>query len=457
MNASWFANVIASANETLTDRRLFFRHAAGLLVFGAVLRLAYLFYTGFTVPTSEAFNVAAAFAARGELADAWGPGTGPTAHLSPGMPLLVGEVYRWLGVGTPAAESLLACISLAFITVTILSLDAAFKRLGVAPLARFGAIGLLCLLPLNMFLEMKGFRYWEGALAAAGIAVCLAGALRMDGGQRRPSWLNLGVLAFGAGVLSLFSEAAALACYAMIGWLALRRRGSLGFLAVTALSAVLLCALSYPWALRNEAAFGEKVWTRTAFGMNLAIGFHDKAISPADPLKVYSDRMVEVSPFSNPSALAALQNAGGEAAYNRLWTARTEAWIGQHPLAALKIAARHIWEFYMQPRWMWWPDKGPVAIREALLRAFTVLGFAGLATALACRDWRYIYVAAALVLPMIPYVLGQPLGRYRYPVEGLLVFLAASMISRAAKFLSNRNLLQKWPFQAAQKVLEIRK
>ena len=105
---------------------------------------------------------------------------------------------------------------------------------------------------------MKGFRYWEGALAAAGIAVCLAGALRMDGGQRRPSWLNLGVLAFGAGVLSLFSEAAALACYGMIGWLALRRRGSLGFLAVTALSAVLLCALSYPWALRNEAAFGEK-------------------------------------------------------------------------------------------------------------------------------------------------------------------------------------------------------
>lgn len=133
MNASWFANVIASANETLTDRQLFFRHAAGLLVFGAVLKLAYLFYTGFTVPTSEAFNVAAAFAARGELADAWGPGTGPTAHLSPGMPLLVGEVYRWLGVGTPAAESLLACISLAFITVTILpsmphSRDWAWRR-----------------------------------------------------------------------------------------------------------------------------------------------------------------------------------------------------------------------------------------------------------------------------------------------------------------------------------------
>ncbi|MGB3581633.1 MAG: hypothetical protein WBA40_11040, partial [Roseiarcus sp.] len=123
MNASWFANVVVSANEALTDRRLFFRHAAGLLVLGAVFRFVYLSYTDLAAYTSdEGFNVAAAFAARGELADAWGPGTGLTAHLSPGMPLLVGEIYRWLGVGTPAAEILLACISLAFVYVTILAL-----------------------------------------------------------------------------------------------------------------------------------------------------------------------------------------------------------------------------------------------------------------------------------------------------------------------------------------------
>ena len=438
MNASWFADVIASANETLTDRRLFFRHAAWLMILGAVLRFAYLFRVGLAPHPSEAYNVAAAFATRGELADAWGPGTGPTAHLSPGMPLLVGDVYRWFGVGTPAAEFALACISLAFVYVSILALNAAFERLGMAPIARFGAIALLCLLPLNIFLEMRKFRQWEGALAAAGIAVCLARRLKMDGDQRRPSWLDLGMLAFGASVLSLFSEAGALACYGIIGWLALRRRGWLGLIATAAVSAALISALSYPWALRNEAVFGEKVWTRTAFGFNFAVGFHERAISPADPQKVYFDRMEELSPFFNPPALAALQNAGGEVAYGRLWTARTEAWIGEHPLAALKIAARHIWELYMQPRWMWWPDQGPVAIRVALLQAFTALGFAGLATGLARRDWRYIYVAAALVLPILPYILGQPLDRYRYPVNALLVFLAADLISRAARFASNR-------------------
>jgi hypothetical protein len=156
-----------------------------------------------------------------------------------------------------------------------------------------------------------------------------------------------------------------------------------------------------------------------------------------------------------------LQNAGGEAAYGRLWTARTEAWIGQHPLAALKIAARHIWELYMQPHWMSWPDQGPmrIRIREIMLQALTALGFAGLATGLARRDWRYIYVAAALVLPILPYILGQPLDRYRYPVNALLVFLAADLISRAARFASSRQhtTRQTGDYPAAQELLEIRK
>ena len=438
VNASWFVDAAASANETLADRRLFFRLVAGVLVLGAVFRFAYLLYVGLAPLPSEAFNVAAAFAHRGELADAWGPGAGLTAHLSPGMPVLVGEVYRWLGVGTPAAEFALACISLGFVCLTILALNAAFERLGAAPVARFGAIALFALMPVSFILEMRKFRCWEGALAAAGVALCLARVLKLDGDERRPGWLDLGLLALGAGVLSLFSETAALACYAMIGWLALRRRGASGFVAATALSALLLVALTYPWALRNEAVFGEKVWTRTAFGMNFALGFHDKAISPADPRKVYFDRADEISPFERPGALAAMQNAGGELAYSRLWTARTEAWVGRHPLAALKIAARHVWELYMQPLWMWWPGKGPVAIYQALLAVFTALGFAGLIAGLASRDWRYIYVAAALILPVIPYVLGQPLDRYRYPVAGLLVFLAADMISRATRFVLDR-------------------
>ena len=61
-------------------------------------------------------------------------------------------------------------------------------------------------------------------------------------------------------------------------------------------------------------------------------------------------------------------------------------------------------------------------------------GFVSLGARLACRDWRYIYVAAALLLPMLPYVLGEPIIRYRFPVGGLLVFLAAGIVRRTAQF-----------------------
>jgi hypothetical protein len=167
---------MASANEKLDDRRTMRAYMAGILTAGGALRIVYVFFTGVSMPPSEASLEASAFAARGELADAFGPGTGLTAHLSPGMPLLVGTIYRWLGVGTPLAEFALSCLSVAFIYVSFLALDAGFKWLGVAPIARLGALVLLALVPLNLFLEVAVFRHWEAALAAAGIAVFLAGA-----------------------------------------------------------------------------------------------------------------------------------------------------------------------------------------------------------------------------------------------------------------------------------------
>jgi hypothetical protein len=433
LKTSWLLSLLASANEKLDDRRTLRRYMAGILIVGIGLRFAYVFLKGFSILPSEAFNEASAFATRGELADAFGPGTGLTAHLSPGMPLLVGTIYRWLGVGTPLAEFALSCLSLAFIYVSFLALDAGFERLGVAPIARLGAIVLLALVPLNISLEMRHFRHWEGAISAASIALYLAGALALDARDRRPSWLELGLLACGAGLLSLFSPAAALGCYGMLGWLALRKRGWTGFAGATVASGALFVVISYPWALRNEAVFGEKVWTRTSFGLNFALAYYDKAINPSDPRKVNFDRIDEVNPFLNPVALANLRAAGGELGYNKLWTARTEEWVGQHPVDALKITARHAWEFYFPPRWHWEWDTRPGLFKPAMMWTIAFVGLVSLGIRLARRDWRYIYVAAALLLPMLPYVVAEPWVRYRYPIGGILVFLAADLVWRMAQ------------------------
>jgi hypothetical protein len=442
VKTSRFLNPLSSANEMLNDRTTMVWTMAGILILGAVVRFAWVFLKGFNVIPSEAFFEAAAFGAKGGLADAYGPGTGLSAHLSPGMPLLVGTIYRWLGVGTPVAEFILSCLSLAFVYISFLALDAAFRRLGVAPIARIAAIAILALIPLNIFFEMVGFRHWEGSLAAAGIALYLARALALDAREERPGWLDLSPMAGAAGVLSLFSPQAALACYGMLGWLALRKRGWLGFAATAAAAAALLLVITLPWALRNEAVFGERVWSRSSFGISFAVRYHDGAVSPSDPGKLYQDRLKEVSPFLSPQTLADMRAAGGELGWNRLLIDRTEQWIREHPVAALKLTARHVWEFYFPPRWMWFPDTGMIAASEQVIMwIIAAIGFVGLGAKIAGRDWRYMYVAAALLLPMLPYALVQPVVRYRYPVGALLVFLAADMTWRASAAL-----LSKWPW-----------
>ena len=247
------------------------------------------------------------------------------------------------------------------------------------------------------------------------------------------------MLAAGGAVLSLFSLPAALACFGIVGLLALRTHGWTGFVGAAAASAALFVAVSYPWALRNEAAVGAKVWTRTSFGINFAAGYHDKAIDPSEGQMVFDDRLAEVSPFLHPAALAKLRAAGGEVAYDSLLTARTEEWIRQHPASALKIAARHVREFYFPSRWML-PAVSPILVqlKQAAIWAIAFVGFMGLGVGLARKNWRFLYVAAPLLLLMLPYVLGQPVPRYSYPVGGLLVFLAADMTWRASKSMWSR-------------------
>jgi hypothetical protein len=241
------------------------------------------------------------------------------------------------------------------------------------------------------------------------------------------------VLAVAGSVMALISPPAALGMYGLLGLLAWRRRGFLALPVVAALSALSLVAISYPWAVRNEAVFGEKVWSRTNFGFNFALGFHDAAVNPVDPKAVFLKRLEEVDPYSSSAALQALQGAGGEQAYSKLWSARTKSWISAHQGAAIAIAARHVVEFYFPPRWFWSvysDDAAAVAPRQAIVWGSTLLAFLCIGWRLWQRQWRYLYVLGAVVLPALPYVLAQPILRYRYVVAALLIYLSVEFLWR---------------------------
>ena len=115
---------------------------------------------------------------------------------------------------------------------------------------------------------------------------------------------------------------------------------------------------------------------------------------------------------------------------------------------ALKLTARHVWEFYFPPRWLWAWESMPDIVRPAITWAIAFVGLVALGLRLARRDWRYVYVAAAVFLPMLPYVVADPWVRYRYPVGGILVFLAADLIWRLAQSVVRRRDLARIPESA---------
>jgi hypothetical protein len=391
---------------------------------------------------SEMFYVSRAFATTGHLADAYGPGTGLTAHVTPIMPLLAGGIYRLFGVGQPAAEILLIAISLLFVAISVAAISAAMRTLGLARSARLAGVALAALLPLNVALETVTFRVWEGSLAAAFIGVMLWAVIKLDGQAERPSWAQLGGLAALSSLMALASPPAALGGYGCLGLLALRRRGPAGLVGAAALSVVLLVAISYPWAMRNQQVFGHPVWSRTNFGFNFALGYYDGAASPADPRAAFLARLGEVDPYTSPKAYAQMRALGGEPGYSAYWTAKTKAWIAAHPQQSLQIAARHIFEYYFPPRWQWgvYTDAGAgAALKQLIVWASTVLAFAAVGWRLLRREWRFLYVLVVLTLPALPYLLAQPVLRYRYLIASLTLFLAADFIRNAIAALGWAN------------------
>jgi len=122
--------------------------------------------------------------------------------------------------------------------------------------------------------------------------------------------------------------------------------------------------------------------------------------------------------------------------------AETAAWERAHPLETVHLAARHLVEFWLPPRWSWtiFGNTAPLVLpRQVFLWATTFAAFAALA-------WRLVqaplgpglYLASVLLIPSLTYALVQPIQRYRYLVVLLTFFLAADFAARVTAYAAKR-------------------
>jgi hypothetical protein len=362
------------------------------------------------IPHTRWEVLAMALYERGVFADPYCLPTGPTAHMPPFQPALMAAVYRLLGP-TLAAGYVLWWLGIASYGVTYAMLPWLGDRLGLG--TRAGLVGGLvgALLP-------RWPAYVEG-LAAVAIGLMLAAFLRRWGSDPAPCGASLALgLAIGLSfhvTPSLLPVALGFLAFEVV-WRRERRRWRGAALTLAGL--MLACV---PWTWRNYAALDGLFFIRSNFGLELRMGNHQGA---GATLGLSASGGTERHPRTSMEEARKVQQLG-ELEYMRRAGREATGWIRSHPLAFLRLTSLRVGQYWLGPI-----DDLPVAAGTTLLTFLAAVG--------AWRAWGGLSVPqrAALLIPLATYPLVYYLvgyeARYRQPMDGLLLLLAATTRSSAA-------------------------
>jgi hypothetical protein len=389
----------------------------GIVVFlvGLLLRLALVLPNHrAAVPggVAEPVEVALSLMTTGRYADAYGAGSGPTAHCAPLYPVLLSFLFRIFGTGARGAVAInvfgSAGAALAFALLPALAVASGLSLSSGVLAGMAGA-----LLPVNFFSQTSGL--FEAPLTAVAlVALCLL-VCRVWATARFTTWEGI-VFGIVAGFACLLSPALiqVLVAWSLVSSVRYRPqlRRVLVFLSIAAVSVLTVLA---PWAIRNYKELGALIWTRSNFGLELEVSNND--VMTAD-FEVNAAKVVTMHPLTSESERAKVRSVG-EVAYHRSKERQALAWITSHKRRFLLLTAERFRLFWLPNMKRWWQS-----VFEA---ALTVMGLCGLALLFGRKDrcaWAVTAVLAAY--PAVYYVV-QASPRYRFPVEPILFLLAANL------------------------------
>lgn len=410
---------------------------AAILLVGFAERIALLAVKGVQHALGEAANVAISVARDGTIADVFARGSGLTAHVNPLLPLFAGSIYRMFGIQSAVSEWILALVSIAI----ILAAGGIFYRAagiaGIPRPARLAALAIFALLPVTPDLETTAFRIWEGGVASLLGAIVLLLVLRADAAGELP-FRRTFLLALTAALLFFINPALGLAAYGVVGLLLLRKAHPRRWIGHGAVLVAVLAAVLTPWTIRNYEVFDRFLPLRGNFGLELAVGNHPAAMQPGQRER-FVERLRAIHPLESQAAFERMQAMGGEIPYAQAMGEEAKAWIRANPGDFAQLCVRHLVQYYFPPRWQWNIYSGrigsDVVVRQALLWSITALGLIGAIIALRTWRTRMLYLAAMALLPVLPYIITQPVPRYRYIVLLPLLFLGADIAYRLMRRL----------------------
>jgi len=363
----------------------------------------------------EPVQIALSLMTTGRYADAYGAGSGPTAHSAPLHPVLLSVLLRVFGTGAAGA-----------LAISVLASAAAALAFALLPaLAVAGGIGLTsgvlagvagALLPVNFWAQTSG-TFDAPLTSVALVGLCLLLCRVWAAAQFTKSEGVAFGAAAGFGCLLNPALIPVLAAWSIASAVRyrLQLRRVLTFFAV---AAVVVLSMLAPWAIRNYRVLGSLIWTRSNFGLELQVSNND--IMTADlERNVRMPEFARLHPSGDAGERAKVRMVG-EVAYQRSKERQALAWIASHKRRFLLLTAERFRRFWLPNMRRLWQS-----LFEAALSPLALCGLA----LLFWKRYAFAWVAAtaAVAYPAVYYVI-QSTGRYRFPLEPILFLLAASLL-----------------------------
>jgi hypothetical protein len=387
--------------------------ALSCFVLALVLRLGILFGTGLNHKQDrfEMITVATTFAHTGMIANAYmAMPTGPTAHVAPLYPILVGSLYRIFGDGETGENirQSVACVISSLRAALLVLLALAFG-LGEGVALAAGLLGVVYIGAFDT--ELKGD--WEGPFAGVLLMLLVLWGYRTLS-QRTPAPLEavLYGLLWGIALLvapALLPVGVGLAAVAFLARYRKDRGRVITALGGCALGTVV--ALS-PWIIRNYTQLGGFVWGRDNFGLELSVSNGPGAnwSNPENRPRIFSMHPSRYRPAAE--RLAAM----GELAFNEERKQEAIRWIKANPGEFARLTFQRTLHF-------WFPS-GRNAAHGAVLALVTLMAWAGLALLWRAGNPAFAIVAAVWVMYPLTYYVIQWSSRYRLPIDWSLLLCA---------------------------------
>jgi hypothetical protein len=359
-------------------------------------------------PQREIGRIATSVAQTGEFANPYALPTGPTAHVPPVYPYILGGLYRLFGLTRTAGY-----VSYLLIAVVASLLYALLpwvsNRLGLGRAAGFigGLIG-------GVQIEER-WLHAEDLMAL--VLLLLLAAFLVRWTTRQVSWQGSLLLGLGMGVAFHLQPAylpVMLACMAFELWW-LRGPHTRTLVGVMILGAALACI---PWAWRNYVAFHELFFIRSNLGLELRMGNNVNAEPTMEAMDRYGSHIHPTLLETEARAVIKM----GEAAYMRRAGQEALDWIAAHPRDFLWLTVRRVGAWWLGP-WYRPAEAAPVTL-------LTILALCG-----AWLMWRRLsmpqrgaFIIPLLTYPLIYYVVAY-MPNYRAPIDWILFILAGAAIS----------------------------